>query len=349
MSKKCDSRICQKSKLRNCWDVAEEERDLIYTSFWEMTSWSVRQNVVTAMVTSVSKKQKKSENNKRSHNFMYKLRLQNGTVVQVCKIMFYSTLGMPERTINDWLNAGTGKCPDDNEDIEKSVPSKSMPDEDAQFIKEWLLKVPCVDSHYCRKVRAYKENRFLEPGTKVIDLYNLYASDAISAERRVAGLTYFKNTFHSLKMSVFMPRKDQCDTCIAAKMGNITVEEHQTHLALKDDARKQKDQDKERELMDESVSVWTMDTQSVLLCPQSKASALYYKTKLQLHNFAMYNMCNRDGYCYVWDETKVDVSSEVFAYLQYSYFKTTLHGNRNIKELIIWSDGCGYQNKNAYL
>ena len=82
MGKKCDSRICQKSKLRNCWGVAEE-RDLIYTSFWEMTSLSEMQNVVRAMVTSVSKKQKKSENIKRSHNFMYKLRLQNGTVVQV--------------------------------------------------------------------------------------------------------------------------------------------------------------------------------------------------------------------------------------------------------------------------
>ena len=63
----------------------------------------------------------------------------------------------------------------------------------------------------------------------------------------------------------------------------------------------------------------------------------------------MYNMCNRDGYCYVWDETKGDVSSEVFAYLQYSHFKTILHANRNIQELIIWGDGCGYQNKNAYL
>ena len=159
--------------------------------------------------------------------------------------MFCYTLGMPERTINDWLNAGTGKCPDDNEEIEKSVPSKNMSDEDAQLIKEWLLKVPCVDSHYCRQVQTYKKKRFLEPGTKVIDLYNLYTSDAISAERRVAGLTYFKYTFHSLKMSVFKPRKDQCDTCTAAKMGNIIVEEHQTHLALKDDARKQKDQDKE--------------------------------------------------------------------------------------------------------
>ena len=87
MSKKCESFFCHKSKLRKCSDVPEEERVLIFKSFWEMTSWSERRNVVRALVTSVSKKQKKSEKNKRANNFLYKLRLQNGTLLQVCKKM----------------------------------------------------------------------------------------------------------------------------------------------------------------------------------------------------------------------------------------------------------------------
>ena len=49
-------------------------------------------------------------------------------------------------------------------------------------------------------------------------------------------------------MSIFVPRKDQCDTSIAAKMGNINSQEHAHHLHLNVDARKQKEQDKERVL-----------------------------------------------------------------------------------------------------
>ncbi|KAK5912626.1 hypothetical protein CesoFtcFv8_002480 [Champsocephalus esox] len=41
-----------------------------------------------------------------------------------------------------------------------------------------------------------------------------------------------------------------------------------------------------------------MDLQSVLLCPKTKASKMYYKTKLQMHNFTCFNLGNKDEYCY---------------------------------------------------
>ena len=67
--------------------------------------------------------------------------------------------------------------------------------------------------------------------------------------------------------------------------------------------------------------------QAVLLCPKSKASSLYYKTKLQVHNFTLNNLKTKEGYCYTWDETQGDVSSIVFAYLQSKHFKMILDTN----------------------
>ena len=96
-------------------------------------------------------------------------------------------------------------------------------------------------------------------------------------------------------------------------------------------------------------SVWTLDVQAVLLSPKTKPSALYYKTKLQLHNLSFYNLKTSEGYCYVWDETEGDVNSEVFAYLQYKHFSTVLDAHPEIEEIIIWSDGCTYQNRNTCL
>ena len=97
-----------------------------------------------------------------------------------------------------------------------------------------------------------------------------------------------------------------------------------------------------------------MDFQCVLLCPQTKASTIYYKTKLQMHNFTCFNLSNKDGYCYAWEEHKGSLSSEVFAHLQSKHFESILEANGNIEKVIAWSDGCGYQNRcgtisNTYL
>lgn len=82
-----------------------------------------------------------------------------------------------------------------------------------------------------------------------------------------------------------------------------------------------------------------MDLQCVLLCPKTKASTMYYKTKLQMHNFTCFNMNNKDGYCYAWEEHEGSLSSEVFAHLQSKHFESILEANGNIEKVIVWSDG----------
>ncbi|CAM4691278.1 unnamed protein product [Leuciscus chuanchicus] len=56
-------------------------------------------------------------------------------------------------------------------------------------------------------------------------------------------------------------------------------------------------------------------------------------------------MNNKDGYCYAWEEHEGSLSSEVFAHLQSKHFESILEANGNIEKVIVWSDGCGYQNR----
>ena len=182
------------------------------------------------------------------------------------------------------------------------------------------------------------------PGTTIVNLHAEYQNSAEAVGFRVVCQARFREVFHQENYSVFIPRKDQCDICVSAKHGNIDDSIFQAHLNSKDQARAEKSADKEA--AQERKSVWTMDLQAVLLCPRTKASALYYKTKLQVHNFTLFDMKTKKGYCYVWEEVQGDLSSEVFAFLQYSHFERFLKDNQAVKELIIWSDGCGYQNRN---
>ena len=76
-------------------------------------------------------------------------------------------------------------------------------------------------------------------------------------------------------------------------------------MSKKDAARQEKSRDK---LLAEAcniagysgdkILVTCMDLQAVLLAPQMKASALYYKTKLAVHNFTVYNLATNDVVCF---------------------------------------------------
>ncbi|KAL7385043.1 hypothetical protein ABVT39_014197 [Epinephelus coioides] len=112
---------------------------------------------------------------------------------------------------------------------------------------------------------------------------------------------------------------------------NISQAEYDAHIIQKDKARQEKSADKDS--ANNEKSVWTMDLQAVLLCPKTQARTLYYKTKLQVHNFTLFDLRSKEGYCYIWDESEGDLS--------------VIRDYPELKEIIVWSDGCGYQNHNA--
>ena len=128
-------------------------------------------------------------------------------------------------------------------------------------------------------------------------MYKEYSATAQESHVRVVGRKFFTELFHKLKFSVLIPRKDQCDVCVGEKHGNVSNEEYDPHIKLKDEARDEKTKDKEAG--NDKIYVWTMDMQAVLLYQKSKASSLYYKTKLVVHNFMLYNLKTKeDCECY---------------------------------------------------
>ncbi|CAG5001788.1 unnamed protein product [Parnassius apollo] len=97
-----------------------------------------------------------------------------------------------------------------------------------------------------------------------------------------------------------------------------------------------------------------MDTQAVLLAPKSNVSSLYYKTKLCTHNFCLFNLRNKDGFSYLWNETEGGLSSDNFATIIVKFIKDKLlpsihrEPEKDIK-IILYSDGCTAQNRNVVL
>ena len=67
--------------------------------------------------------------------------------------------------------------------------------------------------------------------------------------------------------------------------------------------RRQQGTSKELAANDQArLKVVTMDLQQLLLCPKSFSSSVYYKHKLSVHNFTIYDVASKDGQCYLWHE-----------------------------------------------
>lgn len=288
-----------------------------------------------------TKKKTTASNSRRSTTKEYYLKHDN-IKERVCLKTFLHTLGIKEWTVRYWLGerpqtrSENKSSRNDNHNILNVSPPLK------QLIKDFLSALPKLPSHYCRKSSM---KLYLEPIIQSKrELYRLYEKDAKDKSHRVGSRKLFEDVLSEENISIFQPKKDECDLCCAHKVGNISEEDYQMHISRKNLARNEKSQDKERAKKGE-IHVFTADLQAVKLCPHLKASALYFKTKLAVHNFTVYNLGNDDVVCYWFDETAADLKASTYATFYVNYLKRIL--NENPKDVVIYSDGCTSQNRNV--
>ncbi|KAK6167866.1 hypothetical protein SNE40_021797 [Patella caerulea] len=339
--KKCDS-----SKIKSCSKFSEEERQEIFSRFWDRLDWNQRKVYVNSLVQSGAVGRKTTEGNSRrnvSHEYFLR---KNGERLGVCKNMFLSTLGIGEKTVYGWLKDAPNGIPNKGNTINKITARRARDNHLRENIKQYLECLPKMESHYCR---SSSKKQYLEPVfNSFADLVTAYKSYCTETAVPAASHTLIKEVFNELNLEIFSPKKDQCDVCCGYQAGNISQEDYDLHITRKEAARNEKVKDKERCEHDSSYRVVTLDLQSVLLCPKLQASALYYKTKLACHNFTIYDLNTKDVACYFWHEAEGDLTANSFASCVTNYIENMLVDDR-IKTIVIYSDGCTYQNRNSVL
>ena len=206
-----------------------------------------------------------------------------------------------------------------------------------QLVSEWIEQIPKVPSHYCRSNtnRLYVDSCFQSEA----HMHRVYSEYARSKGIKPICRQIFAKIIDDKKVSIHVPRKDQCDLCCSYAAGNLGQDAYEDHILKKDEARMAKNLAKYS--CCETTVVVTMDVQSVLLAPKLMASAIYYKRKLQVHNMTFYRLNDGDVHLYVWHEANGNVSSNEFTSCVIDYIK---HLPAQVNNIILISDGCAYQN-----
>lgn len=338
----CTSDACSKTQSRHCKEFTEEDRLIIFNNFWEHMDWGQRKVYVSGLIDVCSPKTKKKpseEQSKKSFTLMYYLKKKSKRL-SVCKLMFLRTLGIGEWTARDWALKGHHKSPLNV--INRNVPLKPVQN---KHLESFLNELPKMPSHYCRSQssKLYLESIFKSQK----GVYDLYVENCTEAKMKPLSISQFKKIYAQMNIGLFQPKKDQCDLCCMHEVNNLSEEKWMEHQQRKEEGRNEMKADTERAKVDKSILVLTMDLQAVLLCPLLKASAIYYKKKLIVHNFTIFNNVTHEVTCYVWHEGEGNVTANEFASCIVDFIEKSY--TEQINEIILWSDGCTYQNRNCIL
>lgn len=345
----CSCKLGKANSVLKCSEVTQEYRQEIFDKFWKMT-WPEKKQYAVGLVTlqKVKRRRGTAENSRRNYSSQYCLKCSNLKTYRVCKKMFISTLGISENVIWLWLGKDSSMTEDSGE---KKVARLKRLKEKTNLInqlKNFLTSLAKMESHYCR---ASTSKLYLEPlWQSKRELYRFYKNNWCVEQNyaQAVSITTFCSVFNEMGLSLYRPKKDQCEVCMGYKTKNITDEIYQEHLVLKEEARSEKSKDK---LSENDNIVLTMDLQSVLLAPKSKVSLMYYKTKLAVHNFTLYNIKSNDGYCFLWSEIEGSLGSNEFSSILTYFIENMILPtiNKSLSKIILWSDGCVAQNKNNVL
>lgn len=208
-----------------------------------------------------------------------------------------------------------------------------------------LRGIDTMESHYCRR---YSKKKYIaatfRSKAELYDEYKKYCLE--NGYGQPVSYFLFSEEFDKENLALFKPRKDQCDTCVGFKAMQVTEAVYNLHVERQKRAKAEKDFDKKAAL-EYGRHVFTEDTQAVKLSPDLEATAIYYKTRLQVHNFTIYNLLNHQCTNYWWNETQGDLSASSFISCLIAHLRK--HCLADTLPITLFSDGCGYQNRNQFL
>ena len=264
--------------------------------------------------------------------------------VRVCEQMFNLTFGITSKKVQVVLkkhqrgttfqHASTGK---------KSEKWTKLHQEIVEKVTDHLKIYPTVSSHYRRK---YSAKRYFEQDLTPTKIYKKFIKDNPDVK---VSLSKFNIVLKRFDVKFFKPKNDQCSFCNKYKNSSKEPEitrEYMKHHKRKDEARKQKDKDKERSISDPKFVAIIGDLEASRGIPKDKAGDFFYISKISCYNFSIFNLKDSKGTCYMWDQTIGKRGSNEIGSALKHYINNL---SPIIEELVIYMDTCWGQNKNQYV
>lgn len=339
---------CKKTCRLKCFELPEEQRVNIFQTYYSMGDYSRQRDFIHANTVKQLTKTKTTQNkSRRSYSITYFLPI-DGVRKKVCKSMFLNTLGIKKGVVDiamqkrskENVAAADGRGKGKSPSLDPAI---------VEGIKTHIKSFPCVPSHYCRAGTARK---YLDSSLNLATMYRMYSQHCNDVDQPKAKLSAYRKIFRDdFNLGFHIPKKDQCRICNNFDKSSESTEnmkiEYEAHQICKNEAREEKNKDKQVAVASGNIISCNFDLQQVLLCPSDPTNnALFYKRRLATYNFTIFNVATKQGDCLIWHEGQGGRGSCEIASCLFIYFQSLPN---TINEVRCFSDRCSGQNLNKYV
>lgn len=348
---------CPSSCRLKCYEkFSFPQRESIFNAFWRLGDHCRQWDYIAKYVEVIDPATTTSRTvSRRKKTLKYHLPLTEPNTdipknVMVCKTMFLNTLSVGERTVNTalskWCSGGGTISPDKRGGVRVIV----IDDEIKQGVINHVKTFQPIESHYVRKksTKLYLDGELTF--TKMFTLYNEWCATENITKKAKTVRQYRDIINQNLNISFHKPKKDICNEChiYDANKNTMTEEDKQKqeqHLKSKTLSREMKEIDKNEAIKSNGKIITAcFDFQKILNCPHGNVGLFYYKRKLSIFNFTVFDLANKEGYCYMWPEINAKHGACEVASCLLKFIETKV--NDGAKEFRFWSDNCAGQNRN---
>lgn len=129
-------------------------------------------------------------------------------------------------------------------------------------------------------------------------------------------IKFTKIVVNDMNVAIQNSKKDQCDICM-----HLAQSETRKRWRVRRSCPMKRWRKKKifmgRTRRRKNTCLYHKHLESVVLCPKTAASAIYYKEKFQLHNFSIYKLWTQNVELYVWHEfnSSVKIGMNFFSVL----------------------------------
>ncbi|KAK3910886.1 Imidazolonepropionase [Frankliniella fusca] len=342
---------CRDNCKRCKGELTHSEREHIFHTFWNLPNINRKRDYISRHIkirTPDTCHTSPECAKKTSRHYFFAVR---GEEILVCKTMFLNTLGVADNWIETSLRkSGGGTLSPDKRGRHRNRPNEASL-ETVQSVRDHINLFPRIPSHYTRE-RSKRE--YLETEVNSIQrMYKLYLEWAKENNiTKPASASKYRKIFNTeFNLGFFLPKKDQCEMCNKWKHAenqgereNI-VQAYATHLKNKKEVKILKENDVKS--ASDKKCVACFDLQKVLICPRAETSILFYKNKLSLFNFTVFDTREKEGNCYLWTECDAHKGPNEIGTNLLRFIEKKI--SEGVEEFSFYSDSPTGQNRNRMI
>lgn len=309
--------------------VPLEERKRLFSQYWNMGTFAGR---CVLLLNCISER-----DGCRTYSIFEK---------PVCKFGLLKTLQISEGRIVVALKKKEGNTYADSRG-QFSGGRNAFPAAKREDIRAHIMSFPKYFSHYTRN---QTNSKYLNANLNLAKMYKLYT---IKFQNPVSKSVYKRVFYEDFNLRFKKPKKDTCKKCdtYAAKIKSADPTErqmleewHNTHLEEAEKLQELMKKDLERSKYDPDLETLTYDMQKTLSIPRLPTNTVYYLRQFNSYNLGIHVGSTDKGIFNVWLENEASKGTQEVG----SCLKKVIDILR-VKNLILWSDSCGGQNRSIRL